>query len=265
MIGLLGGLLHIGFILFGKEVSDCNARESAKAQAKKEKLGYGDIYIDSKGKKYDAYSHREVFTLLDYKTRHTKAYDKKTGTFVSDLTTKANLRRIKELYDVGYRIFPTQYTEMGAFCDECCIQRLPLEYYMIKYEIEDFKRDKVCVLHIEKTYYVIEEKGRKYYFDPEKEMAIRSTDEQRIFDMRRKIEADVRGYECENFKDIDVENIQLINKCMKEERRVVDALGEYKKNWFVGNYKFRFVTIKPSMPEAKHFELLGKWEETYDR
>ena len=265
MIGLLGGLMYIGFMLFGKEVSDCNARENAKSQAIKEKLGYGDIYIDSKGKKYDAYSHREVFTLLDDKTRHTKAYDKKTGAFVSDLTTKANLRKIQELYKVGFRIFPTQYTEIGAFCDECFIHRLPLEYNVIKYEMEDYKRDKVCVLHIEKTYYVIEKRGRKYYFDPEKEIAVRSTEEQRIFDMCRKLEADVRGYKCENFRDLDDENIQLINEAIKEERRVVDILGKYKENWYVGNYKFQFVTIKPSMPEPKQFGLLEKWEETYDR
>lgn len=213
---------------------------------------------------YDAGTDIRIYTLHDEKTGHTEGYACSDGHFVVDITRVQNLRKEKKLYDAGFRIFPTVGTEHGEHYHECRIGRLPLAYYKIYFEKTVILGKEKNIECREKKYYVIKENLRTYYFDPESEMAIRSTDEQRISDVKIKLEADARGHRCPDYKAIDDKNIEKINKTIKEERKVVDALGEYEEDWYGKNYRFNFITIKPSLPKAEDFRFLEKWEEMFN-
>lgn len=263
MIGLLS-ILYVGFMSFGKDVSDMNARENARRQAKNDNLESGDVYFDSKGRIYDFDTDIRIYTLYDEKIKHTKGYACSDGHFVTDITGAKNMRKIRELYDAGFRIFPTPDTECGEFYDNGSIYRKPLAYNRTRLEKRAICGKDFYMDSLEKKYYVIKENLRTYYFDPESETAIRSTDEQRISDVKIKLEADARGHGCPDYKTIDDKNIEKINKTIKEERKVVDALGEYEEDWYGKNYRFDFITIKPSLPKVEDFRFLEKWEEMFN-
>ncbi len=214
MKGLIS-ILYIAFMSFGKDVSDMNARENARRQAKNNKLESGDVYFDSKGRMYDAGTDIRIYTLHDEKTGHTEGYACSDGHFVVDITRVQNLRKEKKLYDAGFRIFPTVGTEHGEHYHKCRIGRLPLAYYKIYFEKTVTLGKEKNIECREKKYYVIKESLRTYYFDPESETAIRSTDEQRISDVKIKLEADARGHGCPDYKTIDDKNIEKINKTIK--------------------------------------------------
>ena len=239
MIGILTLLGQI----FG-DVDSAVKSEKARVEAKERYENSGkktDIYIDGYGRTFDGKSHVRVYTDFDPKTGHQFTRNLRTYNPERDITYEKNMRRIKEMFKLGFRVFPDPTNENP---DPKYGARLFWEYDDSGKQIHKYVIGKIF--------------DRFYYIDVEKCMCVRPTDGEKISTMKayhwHKKNLPEFRYHGYNYKfEVDTFNKKL--------EKIKD---EYLHN---GNSfaDFSFIVKKTSEVAVapENILLLKEWEEVY--